>query len=61
MFLVITLVAPGVEEVIGIMVGLGEGRENREKGEMKGNKKVREWDEKEKEWKEERNLKGKVI
>lgn len=55
------LVAPGVEEVIGIMVGLGEGRENREKGEMKGNKKVREWDEKEKEWKEERNLKGKVI
>ena len=28
---------------------------------MKGKKKVREWDEKEKEVKEERNLKGKVI
>ena len=41
MFLVITLVAPVMEEVIRVMVGLGEGRENREKGEDGGKKEMR--------------------
>lgn len=46
--------APGVEEVIRIMVGLGEGRENREKGEDEGEEKGERMG-----WKRERGEGGK--